>query len=234
MGWFARKLEERRQAKAARRADRESLGAAFVRFVADSEEFAPVAPKHPVATLYRHVWKRAVALEDLSTMLGSAENAQIFRAFQSAASNKYSPVAPTGAYGPIHLKISGEARRRLQLKELERLLAPLVEAAQPRRDLACIYVGFATDHAPYVGQTIDEPERRWRQHRREGTGPFRKGSDYARWEVLEGNVPLNKLDEIESYYIGYYNAFEAGLNENRGNNLRAYQRGLDEGRARPK
>ena len=77
----------------------------------------------------------------------------------------------------------------------------------------------------YVGQTQDAPERRWLQHRADGTGPFKNGDQYVTWEVVEGEVPTAKLDERESYCIGLFDAFENGYNENRGNDFAAYERG---------
>ena len=46
------------------------------------------------------------------------------------------------------------------------------------------------------------------------------------WEVLREQVPFDQLDYWESYYIGYYNSVENGFNDNRGNDLKAYQEGL--------
>ena len=46
--------------------------------------------------------------------------------------------------------------------------------------------------------------------------------------MLVPDVPLSKLDEMESYCIGLYDALESGYNENRGNDSEAYERGCAE------
>jgi hypothetical protein len=76
-----------------------------------------------------------------------------------------------------------------------------------------------------VGQTLEAPERRWIQHRAEGTGPFKRGAQYVEWKVIRGEVQPAKLNELESYYIGLFNAYENGHNDNRGNDSMAYERG---------
>ena len=79
---------------------------------------------------------------------------------------------------------------------------------------------------------MDEPERRWRQHRAERTGPFKASAPYAEWRILEPHVSLANLDELESYYIGLHDAHSQGHNSNCGNHREAYQRGLHERRTK--
>jgi hypothetical protein len=96
---------------------------------------------------------------------------------------------------------------------------------QRARPLACIYIGRCEQGRAYVGQTVGAPESRWVQHRFGGTGPFKKGEQYVRWEVIEGSIDPAKLDELESYYIGFFDANKNGYNDTQGNDWRAYQRG---------
>ncbi|MCK7518844.1 MAG: GIY-YIG nuclease family protein [Ignavibacteriales bacterium] len=112
--------------------------------------------------------------------------------------------------------------------ELKRL-KPTQENKSKGIWLACIYVGYDTlANKPYIGKTIGEPEYRWKEHRSCGTGPFKNGSSYAKWEVIRENVDLKELDKLESYFIGSYNSFEDGHNDNRGNDLTEYEKGKRE------
>lgn len=89
-------------------------------------------------------------------------------------------------------------------------------------------MGRTKDGKMYVGKTAKEPERRWVVHRKMGTGPFKDGNDYAEWSIIRGNVPLKELDHWEAYYIGYYNTYEGGYNENPGNDKIAYTQGRND------
>lgn len=91
-----------------------------------------------------------------------------------------------------------------------------------------IYCGSdPVSNKSYIGQTTNSPERRWVQHREKETGPFKDGAIDIEWKVLE-RVPVHNLDEHEAYWIGFFNAFENGFNDNRGNDLAAYLRGQKE------
>jgi hypothetical protein len=46
--------------------------------------------------------------------------------------------------------------------------------------------------------------------------------------VLEGEVALDKLNEREAYYIGFYSADREGHNETAGNDRSAFLRGKAE------
>ena len=46
--------------------------------------------------------------------------------------------------------------------------------------------------------------------------------------MVEGEIDPAKLDERESYYIGFYNADKEGYNDSKGNDWKAYERGRGE------
>ena len=72
----------------------------------------------------------------------------------------------------------------------------------------------------YIGKTVKEPESRWVQHRKMGTGPYKNGADYAEWKIVRGNLPQRKLDYRELYFIGYYNTYQEGYYEQGKNDSR--------------
>ena len=204
------------------------IKAMFEEFVAETIPLVPKAPKYPEAALFRHVWKRACVHQTIYQEIHkNEERALIYSEFRRLAAKRYFPVAPENAYGKVHLKLSPEALKKLIEQELNRLY-PRDETNSKRNiDKACIYVGFDSENnKPYIGQTIGDPEYRWKEHRVSGTGPFKKGASYASWKVIKENVSLNELDELEAYYIGFYNAFEDGHNETKGNNWQSYERGV--------
>ena len=59
---FIRRWRERREEAAIERGNFERT---VEEFIADTRPFAPVAAKYPEAALYRHAWKRAVALQEI-------------------------------------------------------------------------------------------------------------------------------------------------------------------------
>ena len=110
----------------------------------------------------------------------------------------------------------------MRIKEQKRLQSSIQIKKKKDRKLACIYLGEDNiEHKPYIGQTNGNPEKRWKEHRNNGTGPFKNGASYAKWIVIEENVQKTKLNELESYYIGFYNAYVNGHNENKGNDVQA-------------
>ena len=222
-----KKWQNNREAKKAEKAKTYSL---FDNFVSETAPLVPRASKHPKAALYRHCWKRAVVLHQIfSSIEGMEEQAELYEQFQELAARKYSPIAPQGAYGPIRLELSGNAYEKLRAQEIKRLTPAQQNSAHRDQALACIYLGIDTKHRnPYIGQTLYSPEIRWKQHRIERTGPFKSGAEYATWKVLKENVPQSMLDEFEAYYIGFYNSYEKGHNETKGNNWQAYERGLND------
>ena len=85
----------------------------------------------------------------------------------------------------------------------------------------------------YIGQTIKDPETRWKEHCQHafGTHPndqnktlykaIRKyGVENFIFEVVQDNIDtFEKLDKAEIYWIDYYNSFIKGYNERLGGQL---------------
>ncbi len=221
---FIKNWKKKREAAKEKRAKIEAL---FENFVQETRPLVPKARKHPEAALYRHVWKRACAYQTIcQEELKDEEKALIYEEFQNLACKRYYRIAPENAYGTVKLKLSAEAHMRIIDQELKRLSPKDETKSKRNKNLACIYVGFdSDDNKPYVGQTIGDPEYRWKEHRVNGTGPFKKGASYASWKVIKENVSPKMLDELESYHIGFYNAFEDGYNDTKGNDWQAYEQG---------
>ena len=213
-----------REARAEAAAKRVHLQSLFESFLLETQPLVPRAPKHREAALYRHAWKRAAVLEVLHQRRSDQSRTSLFREFQKLAAERYYRVAPVGPYGPITLRMETKAATLLLEVEIQRL-SPTRRKQLLSRPLACIYIGKCEEGRVYVGQTAEAPERRWIQHRAEGTGPFKKETQYVEWKVVEGTVAPAKLNERESYCIGLYDAYEKGYNDTRGNDWKAYERG---------
>ncbi len=214
--------KERREKRAAKK---EWLEKQFQTFLAQTQPLVPSAPKYPHAALFRHMWKRAKVLELIYQRMEDSKRAATYSEIAELAAKRYYDVAPEGPYGKATLKISPQAMQRLLEKEFQLLLP---REPVPKRHLACVYMGIDENNLVYVGQTLDAPERRWKEHRIAGSGPFKKGASYVQWRVLHGPVERDELDELESYYIGLYDAYENGHNESRGNTWQAYERGCQD------
>ena len=220
---IGRALKRWREARVHAKTERARVGLKFESFLNETKPYVPAAPKYPEAALFRHAWKRAAVLEIIYQRAADEPTAALYRGFQELASKQYYRVAPAGAYGTIPLRMEAKAATHLLQDETRRLAPPTAE--QRQRIFACIYVGRDEEGRLYVGQTLEAPERRWVQHRADGTGPFKTGGQYAKWEVIHGEISPSKLDELESYYIGRFNTYEDGHNDNRGNDWTAYERG---------
>jgi len=196
---------------------------AFGKFVEESMPSCPKDKGYPEATLYRHVWRRAVVLQ--THIAQTEQEKQILKNIQEIAGRNYYACAPENAYGKVTLRITPNQ----VFEYLKR------EQSQPKdanhwdtKQFACVYVARTKNGRMYVGKTVNEPERRWIEHRKMGTGPFKDGHDYAEWSVVRGNVQPKELDYWEAYFIGYYNTYEEGYNENPGNDRTAYDRGRND------
>lgn len=229
-GEFIQKWKNGRAQKAAEQ------NAQFELFLAETRPLVPEASKYTETALFRYAWKRAAALEFLYRSIADREKEALYREFRWLAYHKYDRVAPKDDHGKIKLHPGSTAEfKRLIEEEKLRLLGEPTSRLR-RRPLSCIYIGRDEEGRVYVGQTLEAPEKRWTQHRVEGTGPFKKGAKYVDWKVIHGEVEPAEMNELESYYIGFFNAFEKGHNDNRGNDWRAYERGCKDrasGKAHP-
>ena len=78
----------------------------------------------------------------------------------------------------------------------------------------------------YIGQTKNDARRRWTEHKRDAkkhsyhsllhSAINKYGEENFRMEVIENNVPEEKLNEKEIYWIKYYDTFD---NPEKGYNL---------------
>ena len=213
-----------------KKAKLEEIKLRFEHFVQHTRPLVPKAPRYPEAALYRYVWKRAVVLQHIYTrLLKDEEKANKYKIYQELAAKIYFSVAPENAYGKVNLKLSSEASSKMIEKELQRLFPDKKKKSDRKLHLACIYVGYDNkENKPYIGKTIGIPEHRWREHRLQGTGPFKNGALYANWEILAENVSIKELENLEAYYIGLYDAYDNGHNENRGNSWQDYDRGVQD------
>ena len=227
MNFITKAIKKAKEKRLAEKAEKQRILQLFEKFVIETKPFVPKSPQNPKAALFRLCWKRAIVLQDIyEKQNNNSDKVHLYDKFRHLAANYYSRVAPENAYGRVPLKISGEARMKMQLKELERMNPSQQKKLKKNLKLACIYVGIDTiEKKPYIGQTTGNPESRWKEHRNNGTGPFKNGASYATWKVLKENVPPNKLNELESYYIGLYNTYENGHNETYGNDWQFYEKG---------
>jgi hypothetical protein len=213
-----------RNARAEAAAKRAELLRNFELFLRETEPFVPQASKHPKAAMYRHAWKRAAVLGFIYQQKSDQIRSEQFKEFEMLAGERYFAVAPETLYGKPPLKMGEKTVTRLLEFETQRLFP--AEGKRLRiRPLACNYIGTCEKGRVYIGQTVGQPEARGLQHRVGGTGPFKKGAQYVEWRTLEGLVEPAKLNERESYYIGFYNADNEGYNDTKGNDWKAYERG---------
>jgi len=193
---------------------------AYTQFLEDSRPTCPRDKGYPDATLFRHVWRRAVVSQ--VHLAESDEEKQLLDKIQEIAARNYYACAPENAYGKVKLAITPNQILEYLKREQSK---PGDKKPWDTKRLPCIYLGMTRDQKMYIGKTGKEPETRWVQHRKMATGPFKNGADYAEWKIIRGNLPAKELDFWESYYIGYFNSYEDGYNENPGNDPIAYEQG---------
>lgn len=115
--WKKRRLE--------RAEARKRLEGLFEQFLLETRPLTPKAPKNQEAALYRHAWKRAVAISFLFDKTSNQERSDLYKNFAQIASKRYSRVAPQNLYGTVHLKMTPDAMLKLVEQEKRRLLADL-------------------------------------------------------------------------------------------------------------
>ena len=198
---------------------------AFVKFVGESRRTCPKHKGYPEATLFRHVWRRAVVLQ--VHLAETEEEKDVLEKIQEIAAKNYYSCAPTNSYGKVKLQITPNQILEYIKREQSK---PGAQKRWDTKKFACIYMGITKDGKMYIGKTVKEPETRWVQHRKMGTGPYKNGVDYAEWKIVRGNLSPRKLDYWESYFIGYYNTYQEGYNESPGNDTDAYEQGKNDSR----
>jgi hypothetical protein len=171
MNFISRAILKAKKTRLAKKAEKERFNRLFLDFAEETRPYVLKSPKNPKAALYRLYWKRAIVLKDIYEKQNNSEKIYLYQKFREIAANCYSRVAPENAYGRIPLKISAEARLKMQFKELERMQPHFLNKRKRNKELACIYLGIDTkQQKPYIGQTTGNPETRWQEHRNTGTG----------------------------------------------------------------
>ncbi len=104
---------------------RKRLEELFDKFLLETKPLTPRAPKHQEAALYRHAWKRAIALSFLFDKTSNSEKSELYKNFIQIAARRYSRVAPHNLYGRVSLKMSLDAILKLAEQEKRMLLADM-------------------------------------------------------------------------------------------------------------
>jgi len=196
---------------------------------------------------WRYVWRRCIAIQGLrrGVIFGDAEDREIATPnecadspnendliqIKSQAEGNYKALAPRTGYElefRTALRITENQQIKLQKDELLSV-NELKNLCSPRKKLGSgfIYLGKCRENKYYIGQTTKDPESRWLKHRQSMTGPYKNNSSHVDWKVIK-TCRATELDYFESFYIGYYNSFECGHNDNEGNNSDAYLEGKNQ------
>ena len=115
--WKKRRLE--------RAEARKRLEELFEKFLLETKPMTPKASKHPEAALYRHAWKRAVAISFLFDKTSNQERSELYKDFAQIAAKKYSRIAPQNLYGAVSLKMTPDAMLKMVEQEKRMLLADI-------------------------------------------------------------------------------------------------------------
>jgi len=118
-------IEKWKHGRLERAEARKRLEELFERFLLETRPLTPKASKHPEAALYRHAWKRAVAISFLFDKTSNQERSELYKDFARIAAKKYSRVAPQNLYGAVSLKMTPEAMVKLMEQEKRMLLADM-------------------------------------------------------------------------------------------------------------
>jgi len=198
----------------------------------DQPIFTPTGKinRNITANRYRIIWRRAVVRHAIFEKLKKETECNVYEELAKIAENRYNNKAPINKYGKVELGLSENQGIKLWKQEMKLLFPGKETVAQ--KEYSCIYLGIDNkENKPYIGQTVNEPELRQLQHRKSKTGPYKNGATYVEWKILKENVALNELDYWESKFIGSYNSFEKGHNDNKGNDSLAYLEGLKDKKA---
>ena len=124
--WIIKSFIENWKKKRLERAEaRKRLEELFDKFLLETKPLTPKASKHPEAALYRHAWKRAVAISFLFDKTSNQERSELYKDFARLAAKKYSRIAPQSLYGPVSLKMTPDAMLKLIEEEKRMLLADM-------------------------------------------------------------------------------------------------------------
>ena len=182
-------FENWKTARATRAAAKRKLIASFSRFVEETRPITPKAGKHPIAALYRHVWKRAVVLENIATTSGDHDSVSLYKQFQEIAARQYYSAAPETRYGKARLSLSSSAGGQLKQTELAHKAArERNKDATSGRLRAVVYLLKAGSNYK-IGRTTDF-KRRLNEIKLQLPDPV----------TVEHTIQTNHPVEIESYW----------------------------------
>jgi len=116
-------IENLKRKQAERAEARKRIEELFEKFLLETKPLTPKASKHPEAALYRHAWKRAVALSYLFEKTSNSERSELYKNFAQITAKRYSRVAPQNIYGTVSLRMTPENMMKLLEKEQRMLLA---------------------------------------------------------------------------------------------------------------
>lgn len=207
-------------------------------FLADSEirygllnKASPLEKPHQ---LYRFVFRRCRVigyLLKINEKVGTNISLVDIQAIEHYATQEYYKHVPETLYGKRLLGVSMPMINKLE--RLEKLTTKELANSKGSNELSIgrIYLGRCFKGRIYIGQTKRSPEFRYKEHRDNGTGPYKEPNLDVEWKVVK-SCKIDELDYWESYYIGLHNAHAEGYNDNCGNNLDAYKLGISESEMR--
>lgn len=125
MIFFKAFIEKWKIKRAERAEERKRVEELFDKFLLETEPLTPKASKHPEAALYRHAWKRAVALSFIFEKASDSDKSKLYKDFAQIAAKRYSRVAPQNLYGTVYLRMTPDTMMKLLKKEKRILLADI-------------------------------------------------------------------------------------------------------------
>lgn len=114
-------IDNWKKKRAERAEEQKRISGLFESFLIETKPLTPKATKHPEAALYRHAWKRAVALILLLKDSDNSDSKILYEKFADIAAKRYDKIAPYGPYGKVRLKMTSEAVKKLMEKEAQKI-----------------------------------------------------------------------------------------------------------------
>jgi hypothetical protein len=126
-------IENWKKKRTERAEEQKRINDLFERFLLETKPLTPKASKHPQAALYRHAWKRSVALILLFKDSKNPESEILYKKFADIAAKRYDEIAPDGPYGKVRLKMTPEAVPKLMKKEAQNISTNIPRATLPEK-----------------------------------------------------------------------------------------------------
>lgn len=177
--------------------------------------------------IYRYVYRRCKVLEYLlsnGAAVGSDISSEDIKIIEQYAVEHYYKYCPETLYGQAALKLTIPMINKLMRSEKLKIDELLNKKKSNAIIDGFIYLGISSGGKRYIGKTTRSPERRYLEHREFSSGPYKLGHSHVEWKIIH-TCKASELDHWESYFIGFHNSYENGLNENRGNLPPSYDQG---------